>query len=76
MKTTISTIFSIILIVGLQISISAQKLNTEKLDKYIEKAKTQWNIPGLAIAVVKDGSVYIFKRIRNQRIREKGQSNR
>jgi CubicO group peptidase (beta-lactamase class C family) len=61
MKTTISTIFSIILIVGLQISISAQKLNTEKLDKYIEKAKTQWNIPGLAIAVVKDGNIIFSK---------------
>ena len=37
------------------------KLNLEDLDTYIEKAYLDWEIPGLAIAIVKDNEVVFSK---------------
>lgn len=34
---------------------------TDSLDLYIEREMQRWNIPGLAIAIVKDGSVVVSK---------------
>lgn len=34
---------------------------TDSLDKYIERGMKQWQIPGLAIAIVKDGKVVLMK---------------
>lgn len=34
---------------------------TDSLDKYIERGMQQWQIPGLAIAIVKDGKVLLQK---------------
>lgn len=34
---------------------------TDSLDKYIERGMKQWQIPGLAIAIVKDGKVILSK---------------
>jgi CubicO group peptidase (beta-lactamase class C family) len=34
---------------------------TDSLDSYIERGMKQWEIPGLAIAVVKDGKVVVMK---------------
>ncbi len=31
------------------------------LDQYIEQARRQWNVPGMAVAVVKDGQVLLAK---------------
>ena len=33
------------------------QVNPKDLDALIEKAQKQWNVPGLAVAVVKDGEV-------------------
>jgi CubicO group peptidase (beta-lactamase class C family) len=33
----------------------------DSLDKYIERGMKQWQIPGLAIAIVKDGKVIVSK---------------
>lgn len=41
--------------------LGAQTLDTAALDAYIEQARRDWNIPGLAVAVVMDDSV-IFAR--------------
>jgi hypothetical protein len=30
---------------------------TEKLDSYVNEAMTSWNIPGLSLAVVRDGEI-------------------
>ncbi len=38
-----------------------QKPDLNKLDKYIMNAQKQWNIPGLAIAIVKDGKIIFSK---------------
>jgi CubicO group peptidase (beta-lactamase class C family) len=34
---------------------------TQKLDKYVEKARKDWNVPGLSITVVKDDKVIFAK---------------
>src|SRR5262245_15391600 len=34
---------------------------TDSLDAYIERGMKDWSIPGLAIAVVKDGKVVVMK---------------
>lgn len=34
---------------------------TDSLDRYIERGMQQWQIPGLAIAIVKDGKVVLMK---------------
>ena len=39
----------------------AQKPNLKKIDKYIEKAQTDWEIPGLSVAIVKDGKILFEK---------------
>ena len=33
----------------------------KKLDQLIEKARKQWNVPGMSVAVVKDGNVFLSK---------------
>ena len=37
------------------------KFVTDSLDKYIERGMKQWQVPGLAIAIVKDGKVIVSK---------------
>lgn len=37
------------------------KVNLSKLDAYFEKARKEWKIPGMAVAVVKDGKVVLAK---------------
>jgi len=34
---------------------------TDSLDSYIKRGMSQWQIPGLAIAIVKDGKVILEK---------------
>ena len=34
---------------------------TDSLDSYIQQGMKDWNIPGLAIAIVKDGKVVVMK---------------
>lgn len=41
----------------------------KKIDEYIAKAQKDWNVPGLAVAIVKDGKVVLSK---GYGIREKG----
>jgi len=61
MKTNISSIFTLILIAVLHLSTNAQQLDAKQLDNYIKKSQKQWNIPGLAIAIVKDGEILFSK---------------
>lgn len=57
MKKTILLCVSILIfsVVGLCQS------NVELLDKYVESARNQWQVPGLAITVVQDGKVVFSK---------------
>lgn len=43
------------------IALFAQEVNFEKLDKYIEKTAEEWNIPGMSVAIVKDGEIVFSK---------------
>ncbi|MFY0686730.1 MAG: serine hydrolase [Cyclobacteriaceae bacterium] len=36
---------------------SSQSQNLKKLDQYIEKARVDWDVPGMAVAIVKDGEI-------------------
>lgn len=35
--------------------------NVEILDKYIESARNQWNVPGISIVIVQDGKILLSK---------------
>lgn len=43
------------------INAQSDKTKTKELDTYIEQARQQWEVPGLAVAVVKDGKVLLAK---------------
>src|ERR1043165_4484811 len=45
------------------ISVNAQQPTfiTDSLDTYITREMQRWNIPGVAIAIVKDGKVMVMK---------------
>lgn len=59
MKRILLTLFLSILV--LPNIVLAQELDINKLDKYIENAREEWGIPGMAVAVVKDGKVILAK---------------
>jgi CubicO group peptidase (beta-lactamase class C family) len=40
---------------------SGQKVSVKKIDQYIEKARKDWNVPGMAVAIVKDGEIILSK---------------
>lgn len=44
----------------LYFSIYAQ-VDVKTVDKYIEQARQDWNVPGMAIAIVKDGEIVLSK---------------
>lgn len=71
-QTSISTAFWLTLIFVLFIKgpfgpfftyarTSGQKINLSKLDKYIERSRQAYNVPGLAVAIVKDGKIILAK---------------
>ncbi|HNR16629.1 MAG TPA: serine hydrolase domain-containing protein, partial [Chitinophagaceae bacterium] len=55
-------ILSVFLIISYQASVAqSPSFLTDSLDNYIERGMKQWQIPGLAIAIVKDGKVILSK---------------
>ena len=44
-------------------------------DRYVEQAAKQWEVPGLAVAVVKDGKVLMAKGYGVRKLGEQGQVN-
>ena len=45
----------------MQASTTTPTLNIEQLESYIQTAMTKWNVPGLSLAIVKDGQPVISK---------------
>jgi CubicO group peptidase (beta-lactamase class C family) len=43
------------------VSLSCYGQNLDSLDQYISKAVIDWNVPGLAVSIVKDGKVVLSK---------------
>ncbi len=56
-----SIISIVILLLLLVSSLPAQNGKMETIDKYIEKTRQDWQIPGLAVAIVKDDKVVFAK---------------
>ena len=52
-------------------SLAESAVDLDELDAYIEKARSDWEVPGLAVAIVKDGEV-VFSR--GYGVREVGKS--
>jgi len=53
MKRLLTTSFLLIFLT----SIITAQVDLKKIDKYIEKARVEWNVPGLSVAIVKDGKI-------------------
>ena len=54
-------IFSLLIIFQKFVIGQAPAFITDSLDEYIERGMQQWKVPGLAIAIVKDGKVLLQK---------------
>ncbi|MEA2336869.1 MAG: hypothetical protein QOE82_876, partial [Thermoanaerobaculia bacterium] len=50
-----------LIVVAFSVSLHAAVPFPPELDRYIENARRDWNVPGLAIAVVKDDSVVVAR---------------
>jgi CubicO group peptidase (beta-lactamase class C family) len=60
MKTRVSSVL-IILFLFVQVGIAQQIAPEPDFDQYVEKAMKEWEVPGLAIAVVKDDRIVFAK---------------
>ena len=58
-RTALRTCYLFLALAAIALPIHAQSL--EGIDDVIENAMTEWQIPGLAIAVIKDGEVILAK---------------
>lgn len=50
-----------ILFLLLSVTLLAQEVDLEKLDKYFEKTAEEWRIPGMSVGIVKDGEIVFSK---------------
>lgn len=57
------------------ISVSAQNFDNKKFDKYVTEAQKQWEIPGMAVAIVKDNNVIFSKGYGLRNIANKKKAN-
>ena len=65
MKKHINRIISLIIVLNIQ-SVSAQELKlssfiTDSLDHYMNRSLTDWEVPGAAVAIIKDGKIAYMK---------------
>ena len=60
MKKTLYFAFFFLLSIGSQAQLSS-KADFKNFEKYIEETRIKWNIPGIAIAMVKDGETVFAK---------------
>ncbi|MDP5101632.1 MAG: serine hydrolase [Nonlabens sp.] len=51
----------LLVFLGFTITSLAQKVNYKDLDRYISQTQKDWNIPGLSVAIVKDGAIVYEK---------------
>lgn len=55
------TLLSFLLISFISISGLSAQTDVKRIDRLIEKAQKQWNVPGMAVAVVKDSQIFLSK---------------
>ena len=56
LRKTFKGLLGTLLILVLSIPILAQP-DTKAFEKYIEQARIDWDVPGMAVAIVKDGKI-------------------
>ncbi len=61
MPKVVGRISYILLLIFVVIRGNSQNQIIQKLDVYIEQAQKQWEVPGLSVAIVKDGKVLLSK---------------
>ena len=52
---------SLLLIILLSVQSSFAQVKPKDIDALVEKAQKQWNVPGLSVAVVKAGKIFLSK---------------
>lgn len=52
---------AVLLLFFIPIASLAQEVNLDKLDKYLEQTASDWKVPGMSVAVVKDGDIIFSK---------------
>ena len=63
----------ILLLLVMWVQVSASQVDFKKLDAYVAKSLKDWNVPGLAIAIVKDDKIVYEKGFG---VRELGKSDK
>ncbi len=71
----ISLIFLLCVFALSSVALKAQSVDFKKLDKYITEAQSNWEIPGLAVAIVKDNKVIFSKAYGLRNIEKKNKVN-
>ena len=66
MKKLLSLVFLLICS-----SASFAQVDVKSIDKYIEKARKDWNVPGMAVAIVKDGEIVLSEGYGIKKLGEK-----
>ncbi len=61
MRKSFFLLFALFFIAGRSISQSPRSFVKDSLDKYVTDALASWKIPGVSVAVVKDGKVILMK---------------
>jgi CubicO group peptidase (beta-lactamase class C family) len=59
----------------LQINAQSWKSNIDSLDKYFEKSRAQWDVPGLAVGIIKNDSLIFAKGYGYSNIKKKEKVN-
>ena len=75
MKKFLLTLFGIVIVTSASLAqkVDRSKFISDSLDNYINKAMTNWRIPGVAICIVKDGKVV---KMKGYGIKELGLNNK
>ena len=73
MKNRLYVLFLVYLFIGGYFSPLLAQPSMPKLDQYIESARQAWNVPGLSVAIVKDGKVVLSK---GYGVKEAGKSDK
>src|SRR6185436_7976557 len=58
---TLKLIFSLIFLVNSGVLYAQNKFISDSLDKYMDREMRRWNIPGVAISIIKDGKIIYMK---------------
>ena len=63
-------LFCILIVSGFGVSAQSAEAITQKLDEYFKNERKEWSIPGMAVAVIKDGEVLLAKGYGFRKIEE------